>query len=94
MFLYIQFFGLIALMPLEPSTSLTDALCRSTFALSLSLICRFTTHNTRVACHHKTPSLVSKRMDFPADKYLYRLAALWKRKISAPNGHDILKHTA
>jgi len=29
LFLYIQFFGLIALTPLEPSTSLTGALCSS-----------------------------------------------------------------
>jgi hypothetical protein len=46
LFLYIQFFGLVALTQLEPSTSLTDALCRSTFALSLSLVRFFATHNT------------------------------------------------
>ena len=48
MFLYIQFFGLMDLTQLEPSTSLTDALCssdkhsRSTSVLSLSLAYWFT----------------------------------------------------
>ena len=48
MFLYIQFLGLIDLTPLEPSTSLTGALCSSdkhswsTSVLSLSLTHCFT----------------------------------------------------
>ena len=46
LFLYIQFFGLIALTQLEPCTSLTDALCRSTFTLSLSIVRCFATHST------------------------------------------------
>jgi len=38
LFLYIQFLELIALMQLEPRTALTDAICLSIFALSLSLV--------------------------------------------------------
>jgi hypothetical protein len=54
LFLYIQFSRLIALTPLEPSTSLTGVLCSSTFSPSL---------NTRSLLHTKhVLSFVSTRL--------------------------------
>ena len=50
-----------ALTLLEPSTSLTDALCRSAFTLSQSL-CRWSTHNTYCHSPPPVPLLVSPRI--------------------------------
>jgi len=50
-----------ALTVLKPSTSLADALCRSTFTLSQSLCC-WSTHNTLCCSPPPVPSLVRPRI--------------------------------